>query len=421
MIPHLCSFLVSLASNGVGLDAAPDAILGAPHPLKATTAQILSETLSVVIEEDSARIHARYWIQNDGDTLRAPYGAPIDFHATNFLDAAAWDTRTFSRAKFRVDGGKPARMKPGPILLASTGKRLKDTTNAGERPLRRWFTAPMILPPGLHRLDLHVTSTGSLWDSEVKGEENLAEFSPRTMHWDFRPAKNWGTGIVHDFLLTVDVSDLDRKAITFKSNGPSLTREGNLWVHRATDLDLGRMDNANWIWFSNAYKKEKYFLSNAVWENPPWRGSSNLPDYPLSSLSDNDFSTAWVAPNNGAKAWLDVTIPDSIHLGYIQITPGFCKSVKLWSDNSRLKNFTINGHPAAQASGGAPPDSIPRRIGELDLFRVPGCRPGFDEGYSKMEPPPKHIRIEFTDVEPGQRFKDLPISEIVLLGCPSNQ
>lgn len=422
MIPLLCSSLALLASNGVGLDAAPDAILGAPHPLRATKAQILAETLSVVIEEDSARIHARYWIQNDGDTIRAPYGAPVDFHATNFLDAAAWDTRTFSHAKFGVDGAKPARMKPGPILLASTGKPIKDTTSGDERLLRRWFTAPMILPPGLHRLDLQVTSTGSLWDSEEKGEENLAEFSRRSMSWDFQPAKNWGTGIVHDFLVTIDVSDLDRKGITFKSNGLSLSREGNLWVHRATDLDLAKIDTANWHWLSNAYKKEKYFLSDAVWENPPWRGSSDLPGYPLASLSDNDFSTAWVAPNNGAKAWLEVSIPDDIHLGYIQITPGYCKSAKLWSDNSRLKEFTINGEPAEHASDGAAPDSIPRRIGELDLFRIPGCRPSFDEhGSAVLAQSPKRLRIEFSEVEPGSRSKDLPISEIVLLRCPSYQ
>lgn len=422
MIPPLLpAMIVAIFGNGMGLDASPLAILGSPRPLKAAKAQIVSETLSVVIQEDSARIHARYWIDNGGDTLRGSYGAPIDFFATNWLDAPAWDVRTFSRAQFSIDGAKPVRMSAAPIYLAASGKPYAANNGDDEKRLRRWFTAPMLLLPGVHRLDLEVTTTGSLFDGEEKGEENLAEFSPRTILWDYRPARNWGTGIVHDFLLTVDASDLERKGIGFKARNPSLSREEGLLVYRATDLDLGKMDTASWSWFPNAYKKEGYYLSKAAWKHPAWRGSTDLPDYPLAALSDGDFSTAWVAPRKGAKAWLEVDVPDSVHLCYIQITPGFCKSPKTWQDNSRIEEFTINGLPTQTAQSAPEPDSIPRRMGDLALFRIPGAPHWEPQESNRGREYPKRLRLEFSKVKAGERFQDLPISEIILLKCPTYQ
>ena len=408
-----------LWSNGCVFDELPDARLGALRPVKATKVKLVSESLSVVIEGDSARVLARYHLRNDGDTLRGTYGAPIDFLPAEMvesesLDSSGWDGRNFHKATLSLDGGEA-------LALNGKGKATflrKEKRGRWEAEFRRkWFTRSLKIPPGDHRLDLRVTSTASHVDESIKGDELLNEYSKRTLWWDLSPAANWGDGKAGSLVVTIDASALDRDSIRYSFAGLPMVKAAGMWTFRAESFDLARSKNLRLEWDPDRFLKERN-IENLAWRNPPWRASVNLESYPVSALFDGDPATAWVAPNGGRGAWLEVDLPDSIEIGSVLVCPGFAKSQKQWTENDRLKVFTVR----ARAKGKSPQEAVAVSTRTWRIDSIPKSRAGFQKLSRSCDCDGKSKggvwRIEIDSTLPGTRSRDLPLSEIVLLRCP---
>lgn len=416
----LLPILASLWSNGVVFDAISDARIGDMRPLKAArTATLVAETLHVVLEGDSARIHARYHLRNNGDTLRGTYGAPIDYAPSEFGNEAeagrdGFDRRLYSRATLGVDGRPPRTMDRGnPIPLEGDP----------EGRHRRWFALPLVLPPGEHVLDLRATTTASFADSDIKGISLLRTFSDRVVSWDLAPAGLWGNGKVESFVLRLDASALERDSIRVASSWPDGVREGKELVHRRRNLDLARAPALSWTWAPGPGRVER-LLQPSIWRAPRWRASSDLAGYGIANLVDGDWSTAWVAPRGGKGAWLEADIPRGVEIAALLISPGYTKSARLWTENDRIASVSVSfpGREVQRYTGwerlddrtGDPlaPESLPDRLGRM-LFVNPGGECSLDGGRRGGT-----LRIEINSTIPGTRSRDVPVSEIVLLKCP---
>lgn len=412
-------FLALLCSNGSVFDAISDARIGDMRPLKASrTTELVAETLQVVLEGDSARIHARYHLRNRSDTLRGTYGAPVEYAPSEFgIEATSgrdgFDRRLYSRATLALDGEHPRAMIPGdprPVANDPDGRH------------RRWFSHPLVLPPGEHILDLRVTTTATFTDSDVKGATGLRTFSERTVSWDLAPASLWGNGKVGSFVLRLDASALERDSIRVESSVAGGAREGRELVYRTQSLDLANARELRWSWDPGAARIERH-IQPAVWTVPRWRTSSDLPGYGVGNLSDRDWSTAWVAPRGGAGAWLEVDLPKGVEIAALLVSPGYAKSAKLWTENDRVAalRVTFPGHQPRRFArwerlddrqDGTPPAvDLPDRLGRMRFVHPGEC--SFETGRGGGT-----LRIEIDSTIPGTRSRDLPISEIVLLKCP---
>jgi len=415
----LATLLALLCSNGCVFDAISDARIGDMRPTQAArTTELVAETLRVVLEGDSARIHARYHLRNRGDTLRGTYGAPVDYAPSEFGNEAgstpdAFDRRLYSRATLALDGGVPRTLEPGapqPIPRDPDGRH------------RRWFSRPLVLPPGDHVLDLRVATTATFTDSDVKGATGLRTFSERTVSWDLSPAAHWGNGVVGSFVLRVDATALERDGISVRQSGLPRVREGAEFAHRATAMDLAKARPLEWSWDPGPERIERH-LEPAIWRAPRWRASSDLPGYGIAHLTDRDWSTAWVAPRGGAGAWLETDIPDGVEIAAVLVSPGYAKSAKLWTENDRVAAVRVafpGREPRRYArwerlddrEDGKPlPSDLPDRLGRMRYVNPGECSFEAGRGGGKL-------RIEIDSTLPGTRSRDVPISEIVLLKCP---
>jgi hypothetical protein len=413
-------FLALLWSNGCVFDAISDARIGDMRPLKAArTTELVAETLSVVLEGDSARIHARYHLHNRGDTLRGTYGAPVDYAPSDFgneVDTGrdGFDRRLYAHASLALDGQPPRAMASG---------RPKPFAGDPDRRHRRWFSRPLVIPPGEHMLDLRVTTTATFADSDIKGVSLLRTFSERVVSWDLAPAGLWGNGIVGSFVLRLDASALEGDSIRVASSWQDGVREGNELVHRRRNLDLARARPLSWTWDPGPGRVER-LLRPSIWHAPRWRASSDLEGYGIANLVDGNWSTAWVAPRGGKGAWLEADIPRGVEIAALLISPGYAKSPALWTENDRIVATRIafpgreleryRGWDRLDGRGGDPlaPEDIPDRLGRM-LFANPGGECSFEGGRRGGT-----LRIEIDSTLPGTRSRDVPISEIVLLKCP---
>jgi len=421
MIILALTTLSVLWSNGCLFDEVPDARIGAFQPTNASKATLEAETLSVILEGDSARVRARYTIRNDGDTLKGSYGAPIDFEPpSEMVSDQPWEKRTFSHAAIALDGLPSVALKAGAIGKGGASGLAK----------RRWFSAPLTIGPGRHVLELDVVTSASFSSSTNKDVEIAAmEYSPRTLHWDLSPASHWGTGAVGEFLLTVDASALEKDSIRWSLKGLPLERRDGLWTCRRQNLPLAKAADLRLVWRPEAAWRERDNKSMA-WTTPKWRASSELSAYPLANLSDGNLATAWVAPAGDKSPWLEVEIPPKRRIEAMVLCGGYYKTAKTMTENDAVGNFVAKLYkgdstkilancqairkPTDKMSGycastdlASPRNSMPARLGECSVIRLQGDPESDEKG--------GRLRIEFGETFHGTRSRDLAISEIQLL------
>lgn len=288
---------------------------------------------------------------------------------------------------------------------------------------RRWFSLPLVLPPGEHVLDLRVTTTATFADSDIKGISLLRTFSERVVSWDLAPAGLWGNGKVESFVLRVDASALERDSIRVDGSWRDGVREGKEVVHRRRNLDLSQAPALSWAWEPGPARIER-LLRPSIWRAPRWRASSDLDGYGIGNLVDGNWSTAWVAPRGGKGAWLEADIPAGVEIAAVLVSPGYAKSPKLWTENDRIATVRVafpgrplERHPGWERLDGRTdsplaPEAVPDRLGRM-LFLNPGGECSFEGGRRGGT-----LRIEIDSTIPGTRSRDVPVSEIVLLRCP---
>lgn len=179
-------------------------------------------------------------------------------------------------------------------------------------------------------------------------------------------------------------------------------------IRRGTLENLNDKNSERGSWKLRSYPMSK--------RTPPFASSSLVQqgnnNYGPSNTEDFDLRTAWVfcGPNKGIGEYIEFRfdLPEGVpseearkNVGKFIIFNGYCKSVKTWEENSRVKKLKVYYN-----------DKSLCYIELQDIFFLQRCDL---RKFFKGRVPDKDARLRFEIVEvyKGRKYDDVAISEIL--------
>jgi|GEM_PF-1220687 len=425
-------------------------VLGTGNPVfrDMPDVKLISEKLFMKLNYEYTDVKVNYilWNDSDEDYVDLDYGFPIDYAGRE----NSIDDRNEIRAQniqFTLDGR--------PLEFKSTPEKVH---NKEREVCRKWCFTNLSLPN-------HSFITLEVSYSVLNGyiEEG---FSPLMLHdfegkgafltYDFSPASHWGDGIIRDFYVEVDATDIRlsgkqeyhpyyelrymreeefgfsddiiQKGIACE--GLELKQEGNLFTYRARNFDLKKA--APLYLFHGYSPKLSTVLSKKVSPDKyKLSGFSETAQYPISHLSDMNLETAWVVPQGGIGESIEITLKEKKQiLSGITIVNGYMKNEKTYTENNRLKKIRIQikEKKKEEYSEGYDidfPDTPYETIYFENLIHTLGWIDFFDyysseihenyyQGDDQYDNYPESYKITILEVYPGTKYNDTCISELLL-------
>ena len=445
-----------------------------PVPLKVADVQVVREDLTIKMKLPYSEVKVAYRLRNaSSQPIHVDYGFPVDFSDTmtnpasfkgsdwnDSLSETGIGARAVRDVHFRLDGRELDWTNADSIVKLDEYED-EEGNMVDIKVCRLWTYTVLDIPAGA-TVTLEVSyavlcnwSTGM----GIAYGSPLSRYFPSDVDltYDFTPAQHWGNGKADEIAVTVDCSAMP--AGYFHTEGPSspdfygadFVRNGKVWTFQAKNYDFAAANGLALRFYRNYSNPEEPYPS---WGDPmkncavPTSGyrlsvSGAQEKYPASNMQDGDLATAWVAPGDGVGATLEIVFPQPRSVSDIALWNGYHKSASLWSANSRIKRLRLE---VTRADGYKDEvkeldftgwdwyhytlmeESAPRfggvsMIAVTDLQRsLNGRELGSDEDgiiqYDKVSAEAdkvSSIRLTILDVVPGTKYKDLCVSDLVVL------
>lgn len=422
--------LISLScfANGGGVYAISSVERSSnPMFLEIKNISIISEKLYIKLDENRSNVKVIYllWNNSDNDYQNIDYGFPIDYIFLSDSSSFSWRDSYLKDVRFKLNGKELAFQSSKATPLAN-----QDDKND---LYRRWFYT---------QLDITKHSFITL-EVEYSLENNylcdgssplyLSVLDGCTMHtltYDFSPASNWGDGIIKDFYVEIDASDLDLKGNfsqeateNFEERGVeveglNLHASDNRYTFRQKNFDLNKAEPLFIKYFSQAISSldiiANHRLNNDAYQV---KTSGELKKYPSSNLTDMNLETAWVTKGKGG--WIEFTFKEPVtNLAGFAIVNGFAKNYDTYNENNRLKNIRVDIKQTGKDWKTMEwfselPDKPYSKLYFSNLFTKIDYIDFYDS--IESEEPIEKIRFRIQDIYSGSKYDDTCISEIILL------
>lgn len=445
-----------------------------PVPLKVAEVQVVREDLNIDVKLPYTHVRVAYNLRNSSAApIHVDYGFPVDFsgklgekegYSGNEWNESIHESGISGRAvrdvHFRLDGRELEWTRSDSIV--KTGYTYEDINGetVEEELYRLWTYTVLDIPVGA-TVTLEVDySVLNNWNLSLLNlmVSPLSRYFPSDLDfsYDFTPAQHWGNGKADVLSIRVDASGLpDKFTPTNSSVGANwLKQNGKVWTVTERDFDFASSGPLTGSFYRDYNNDEAEFpswgdpLKNCAIPTSAYRlnVSASQDKYPASNLQDGDTATAWVATGDGVGSTIEIVFPQPRRVSDIALYNGYHKSSSLWSANSRIKRVRVeitraDGYEESWESRldeeeewweghsyTLYPSRIPR-FGAVSLLNVTnisrmmdGREIGEDEDgiflYKRVpEDLEKVSRIRMTvlEVVPGTKYKDLCLSELMLL------
>ena len=301
---------------------------------------------------------------------------------------------------------------------------------------RRWYYVRLDIPAGkvvelkvCYRIE---NNTGQgLYEEQREFRDGGNHYQWNAFHYDFSPAAYWGDGFAQRFRVDVDKNDVywHRLSVPYADYG-KVTAKG-LPMQEVGKRLFYETRNFN---FAAAEPLEITYVTERIREDLPDLLSRRIspdryiitvsgvdPKYPVANLSDMDLSTATVLrPNSKDSLYITVTFHDSVMLTGVLIYNGYCKDRQTWHHNSRIDSVGGEDVISWQINYGSEPKSFTWQALTDAAIRIPFADRKMDYefpwGWKDRRQKVKEITLPITAVKPGAKYKDLCVSEIILIG-----
>jgi len=440
---------------------------------------ILSERLYIKLGHSHTDIRVKYilWNHSDKDLKDVDYAFPVDFVNGDYEQydrSMTWWQTPINYVEFVVDGKKLTHTSGPEILL---NKRTEENNDeyleagwsfAGSSVYRKWFYTRFSIPKhSFLTLEVNYSVDSPYYgDGDAPYEYDRGVFN--ILNYDFSPASHWGDGIIRDFYVQMDASELmlGGRVTAIKTISPDF--EYSIWGR-----DSGNDSDKDTIWVSGLQfhgdgpfytchmqnydlKKSQplrihyyhpssfYSLLDCYVPHNEYRMkvSSEQKDYPAGNLTDMNLTTAWVPANKGGIGdWIEFDFKEEDSLGRVTslfLVNGYHKNQTSYEQNNRIKRVKVTltsfSHDEDENETGivdtfyysfpdAPYQSINLTMLANQSTYVENERynttiyetptPVFDL-FLTDDLSVKSIRITITDVYKGTKYDDTCISEILL-------
>ena len=445
-----------------------------PIPLKVTEVQVVREDLDINVALPYTTVRVAYRLKNNSKKpIHVDYGFPVDFSAkagddygfegddmSESLYEVGVADRAVRKIKFLLDGKELPWTSADEVV--KTGEVFEDE-ETGEKiepeMYRLWTYTVLDIPAGgtvVLQVDYEVLCCWSTGLGELRSSP-LSRFFPSSggFSYDFSPAQHWGNGKADAFSCTLHCDALSKPF--FSDDSPTLNTEApfvrfnkTTWTCNTVNFDFEKADEMNF-----------YFWNDISWDGPSAHWGNPLVDcalpaaaytvkvsgaqtnYPAANLSDGNRATAWVAPGNGVGATIDIDFPKPRRVSDLGIYNGYHKSAALLEANSRIERVRLE---VTRADGYRDEpveinvsdwdsrryfiyETPPSKLGGVTMLtitdlrrQIDGRETGVDEDgiylFDKVPFPSEyvsHIKLTILSVIPGTKYKDLCVSDIVVL------
>lgn len=446
---------------------------------------ILSERLHIKLGHSHSDIKVKYvlWNHSDVDFMNIDYAFPVDFANGSYEDdetyTESWQVASVKYIEF-VAGGKVLTHSSKPATLLETlDPENNDKYKMYGWPLahvnelyRRWYYTQISIPrKSFLTLEVNYSVNSPYYgDGDAPYEYDGGETN--VLNYDFSPAAHWGNGIIGDFYVQLDASELEFSGMkttvktiepkadddgeytifgrysyrnwdansnedTIYVNGLAFEGNGPVYTCRIRNFDLTKSRPLH-IYYYHPSSLSTLLDSYIPQDEYRVKASSGQKDYPVANLVDMNPSTAWVpAHKGGIGDWVefDFTKKDTLErVVSLFLVNGYCKDQTTYEQNNRVKRLQvmITSHP--DEVGEMYTDTMyvtlpDARYQPVSISTVPyystyleqerygskianGFAPVFDLFLSEI--PVKTIRLTIMDVYKGTKYDDTCLSEILL-------
>ncbi len=271
-------------------------------------------------------------------------------------------------------------------------------------------------------------------DTQNDGTYYKSNFNDSIFIYNLFPALSFGNGIIEDFSITIDASDIlgwngkitgiEGIDIPFRKSERTVTKAfKNFDLNKNRQLKISY--NIKNFYFAKLYKKYGFRIYGGVTATSELKEDSTT--YSARNLMDNNCKTAWVEANAGFGKNERIKINVTGILSQVLIVNGFRKSEKTYYENNRVKKiaFYVDDVRLGEITFPDRPYHQVSMSNILDEGELINCNSEFfkktsDKTLSSANAfvPENRIVIEILEVYPGTKYNDTCISDIYLIKAP---
>lgn len=430
---------------------------GNPIPRKITDIQIVKENLYIQPDGIYTHVKVEYVLYNksDKDYTDIDYGFPIDYTGTTkwgfegdyyseSLYEIGWSEQNIKNVAFFLDGKYLPNSSSDTIVDAPRMEYNEeiDSTVLTTGISRKWYYTHLQIKS---KKSSKLTVTYSLYNSRstalyLFGGSILNKYFPGRIqfNYDFSPAQHWGDGTIDDFTVKVDLNMLKSYQDGFKNSitGLLFVRNGNVLTFHSNNFQLKKSKPLQISFSHQGQLPSLYELANQRIDNDKFsvKACGENRAYPVSNLTDMNLETAWVSDKDIVGDSIVITMKKPIYVTDILLYNGYQKSEILWMQNGMLSEIkvdvtwadkelnsykiisNISLEPAKQkyewTELGIDQFKHPMIINLTQIYLLP---PFWTES-NRFDSRIKKIKITFLRTVAGKKYKDICVSELILLG-----
>ena len=241
------------------------------------------------------------------------------------------------------------------------------------------------------------------------------------------PATSFGNGVIADFNLTIDKTDImfqEGKIVSI--SGIDIKDDKNSYVISKQFKNFNLNKNKELVieydingFYIGSYIKNDYSYGNRFRAKATSELKEKTTTYSADNLHDGDYTTPWVeaSPDFGSKDIVTISLygnPEKFssyyytNITHLYILNGFRKNEKTYYENNRVKKIRI----VAQGKSFGEYTLKDRPFKEVNDFNF-----AYEADLIELNTPllPDNFIIEILEVYPGTKYNDTCISEIVIL------
>jgi hypothetical protein len=282
--------------------------------LRKADVKLLSEDLKIKIVGDYTEIEVDYQLKNNGDPQQIQYGFPVDAYDEDWhFGESAWPM--FEGGNKIVEyfnvfaNGAPMKTAAWveDSVYAAQSVNLNEGYYAAQGRsiiLRKWFTTSIHFDKGeTIQLKVLYKVKNTLRD-KIPGFCFVNRITDRHFTYDLSPSSNWGDGIVHQFNLSIDLTDSSSIGVDYAVHGiDNLKLDNKVYSYSAMDYDLNQSDRID-IHYNNSHIKMAEFIQDNDLPKgivKSIRSSSDGSD--AKNLLDNSPFTTWTGVQGD---WIEI-------------------------------------------------------------------------------------------------------------------
>lgn len=296
---------------------------------------------------------------------------------------------------------------------------------------RRWYYTSLTLGPdevAELKVNYIVHNHVNVYGEALCVFDRTDDFSH--FEYDFSPASYWGNRRVPELTIEVDTTAMRKDGKYLRFNYPLRNTAYGRWTMQLRDVDLAAAEpfKMGYEWNQEPRSINELLSLRISPMHYSIIPSGVDPKYPIGNLSDLDTKTATVLrPDKEGKYHFTLQMHDSITVTSVIVIRGYGKDSASWYNNSRISDL----NPLDEVSAWSWNNT--RQIKEPKSFDWEGLIEssftiilGYEDIYynedthynPSWEGYFTDVRFDVMDITKGNKYDDLCISEIIVLGAP---